>query len=138
MTSSATHSALSKIKRPNLADRNVLASSLCLPDFMSVAIAAGRYVSRLGYPSRKPLHVTAANISPLHVTGVELHARKTPLQVGPERGFQRAVRLGWVRPGHRTERRGQDDTPKRKMVRARLPSIAKGLIQFECCADTTV
>jgi len=33
---------------------------------------------------------------------------------------------------------GQDDTPKRKMVRARLPSIAKRLIQFECGADTTV
>ena len=24
------------------------------------------------------------------------------------------------------------------MGRARLPSLAKGLIQFECCADTTV
>jgi hypothetical protein len=24
------------------------------------------------------------------------------------------------------------------MVRARLPSIAKGLIKFGCCADTTV
>ena len=36
------------------------------------------------------------------------------------------------------ERRGQDDTPKRKMVSARLPSIAEGLIQFGCCADTTV
>ena len=44
----------------------------------------------------------------------------------------------WLRPGDRTERRSQDDTPKRKMVRARLPSIAKILIQFECGAATTV
>ena len=58
--------------------------------------------------------------------------------MGPGRGFQRAVRLGWVRPGLRTERRGQDDTPMRKMVRARLPSVANRLIQFECCAGTTV
>ena len=66
------------------------------------------------------------------------HQRKTPPQVGPARGFQRAVRLGGLTPGLRTERRGQDDTPKRKMMRARLPSIAKGLIQFECGTDTTV
>ena len=66
------------------------------------------------------------------------HQRKTPPQVGPGQGLQRAVRLGGLSPGLRTERRGQDDTPKRKMVRARLPSIAKGLIQFGCCAATTV
>ena len=66
------------------------------------------------------------------------HQRKTPPQVGPARGFQRAVRLGGLSPGLRTERRAKDDTPKRKMMRARLPSIAKGLIQFECGTDTTV
>jgi hypothetical protein len=63
---------------------------------------------------------------------------KTPPQVGPGRGFQRAVRLGWVRPGHRTERQNQYDTPKRKIVRTALPSIVNALIQFGCCACTTV
>lgn len=57
---------------------------------------------------------------------------------GQSGAFNGRFALGWVRPGHRTERRGQDDTPKRKMVRARLPSIAKRLIQFECGAHTTV
>jgi hypothetical protein len=66
------------------------------------------------------------------------HDRRTPPQVGPGRGFQRAVRLGWVRPGLRTERRSQDDTPKGKMVRALLPSILKVLIQFGCCATATL
>ena len=66
------------------------------------------------------------------------HDRRTPPQVGPGRGFQRAVRLGWVRPGLRTERRTQDDTPKGKMVRALLPSILKVLIQFGCCATATL
>ena len=57
---------------------------------------------------------------------------------GQSGAFNGRFALGWVRPGHRTERRGQDDTPKRKMVSARLPSVAEGPIQFECCADTTV
>ena len=47
---------------------------------------------------------------------------------GQSGAFNGRFALGWVRPGHRTERRGQDDTPKRKMVRARLPSLAEGPI----------
>ena len=58
-------------------------------------------------------------------SGPHGHQRKTPPQVGPGRGFQRAVRLGELRPGLRTERRRQNDTPKEKTVRAPLPNIAQ-------------
>ncbi len=34
----------------------------------------------------------------------------------------------------RAERRNQDDTPKKKMVRALLPNIINALIQSRCCA----
>ena len=71
--------------------------------------------------------------------GLSARAKEKPRRRWGQRGaFNGRFALGWVRPGHRTERRGQDDTPKRKMVRARLPSIAKRLIQFECGADATV
>ena len=63
---------------------------------------------------------------------------ENPAEVGPGRGFQRAVRRGGLSPGHRTERRCQDDTPKRKMVRARLPNIVNALIRFGCCICITV
>ena len=65
-------------------------------------------------------------------------ARKTPPQVGPGRGFQRAVRRGGLFPGLRTERRDQDDTPKGKMVRPRLPDVVNARNHLRCCARATV
>ena len=57
---------------------------------------------------------------------------------GQGRGFQRAVRLGELRPGLRTERRRQNDTLKRKRCVPRYQTSHRPLIQLECCAYTTV
>ena len=60
---------------------------------------------------------------------------KTPPQVGPRRGFNgRFAKEGCSR----TERRDQDDTPKEKMVFARLPDIVEARNHMMCCACATV
>jgi hypothetical protein len=62
MTSSVTRLVLSKIKQPNLSDRNVLPRARPLPNFQKRESAPGVTC----HPShREPLRVTAA----LHVTG---------------------------------------------------------------------
>jgi hypothetical protein len=61
MASSATRSAPSKIKRPDL-HLAIYARVRCLPRFPEASTyhSPGRYVSRLRDASRGPLHVTAA------------------------------------------------------------------------------
>ena len=61
-----------------------------------------------------------------HAGGRGGRERKPRCRWGQSGAFNGRFALGWVRPGHRTERRGQDDTPKRKMVRARLPRSQRG------------
>ena len=64
--------------------------------------------------------------------------KENPAAGGAGAGLQRAVHLGGLSPGLRTERRNPYDTPQRKMVRARLPWIVNVEIRFGCCASTTV
>jgi hypothetical protein len=73
----------------------------------------------------------------------KVSACSEPNQRKPRRGWgraglQRAVHLGGLSPGLRTERRNPYDTPQGKMVRARLPGIVNAKIRFGCCASTTV
>jgi hypothetical protein len=98
--------AYERQSRPPLTGNGTLSSTVSMCGKFAAAASA-----------RCVIGGSAAAASTGHMTAA------TPPQVGHGAGLSTggSPSLGWVRPGLRTERRSQDDTPKGKMVRALLP-----------------